>query len=31
MRSWAWYLANFISLPILAALVWVVAKITGFI
>jgi hypothetical protein len=31
MRSWSWYLTNFISLPILAALVWLVAKSTGFL
>lgn len=29
-RSWAWYFANFVSLPIIAALVWLVAIWTGF-
>lgn len=30
-RSWSWYFANFISLPIIAACVWLIAKWTGFI
>lgn len=31
MRSWGWYFTNFISLPVLGALIWVVAKWTGFV
>lgn len=30
-RSWAWIITNFISLPIIAACVWVIAKTTGFL
>ncbi len=30
-RSWSWYFTNFISLPIIAALVWMIADLTGFL
>lgn len=30
-RSMGWYAANFISLPVIAAWVWLIADLTGFI
>lgn len=29
-RSWSWYATNAASLPVIAAWVWIVAKLTGF-